>query len=51
MVRYLNRETGAHLWSSSTIEQDILSQQPELWKNEDVAFYAQPATVNDVFLP
>ena len=25
--------------------------QPDLWKNEDVAFYAQPATVNDVFLP
>jgi len=51
VVRYLNRETGAHLWSSSTIEQDILNQQPELWRNEDVAFYAQPATVNDVFLP
>ena len=38
-VRYLNLDTGSHVYSTSTSEQEILNAN-SIWKNEGVAWYA-----------
>ena len=41
VVRYLNQETGSHVYSTSTFEQGVLDQD-SLWLNEGVAWYGDP---------
>ena len=41
VVRYLNQETGSHVYSTSTFEQGILDQD-SLWLNEGIAWYGDP---------
>jgi len=41
VVRYLNQETGSHVYSTSTYEQGILDQD-SLWLNEGIAWYGDP---------
>lgn len=41
VVRYLNQETGSHIYSTSTFEQGLLDQD-SLWLNEGIAWYGDP---------
>ena len=41
VVRYLNQETGSHVYSTSIYEQGILDQD-SLWLNEGIAWYGDP---------
>jgi hypothetical protein len=41
VVRYLNQETGSHVYSTSTYEQGLLDQS-SLWLNEGIAWYGDP---------
>lgn len=43
VVRYLNEDTGGHIYSSNEYEQGLLDDSP-LWKNEGVAWYSDPAS-------
>ena len=47
VFRYLNQETGNHLYSTSSREQDILNQDSN-WLNEGIAWYGDelPAVVD-----
>ncbi len=38
VVRYLNSASGVHLYSTSSVEQDILNESPE-WLYEGIAWY------------
>ena len=40
VVRYLNKETGSHLYSTSPYEQSILDASSE-WVNEGIAWYGE----------
>ena len=41
VVRYLNKESGNHVYSTSTFEQGILDQDSN-WLNEGIAWYGDP---------
>jgi hypothetical protein len=41
VARFLNQETGSHVYSTSTYEQGILDQD-SLWLNEGIAWYGDP---------
>ena len=41
VVRYLNIESGSHVYSTSTYEQGLLDQN-SLWLNEGIAWYGDP---------
>ena len=41
VVRYLNKESGNHVYSTSTFEQRILDQDSN-WLNEGIAWYGDP---------
>ena len=42
VLRYLNQETGSHLYSTSIYEQTILDQDTN-WVNEGIAWYGGAA--------
>ena len=42
VVRYLNKGTGSHLYSTSTYEQTLLDQDAS-WLNEGIAWYGEAA--------
>ena len=47
VVRYLNQESGNHVYSTSTFEQGILDQDSN-WLNEGIAWYGNALpTTND----
>ena len=49
VFRYLNQETGNHLYSTSTFEQAILNQDSN-WLNEGVAWYGDELPVVSDFI-
>ena len=46
VVRYLNEESGNHVYSTSTFEQGILDQDIN-WFNEGIAWYGDPMDIGD----
>ena len=41
VVRYLNQDTGSHVYSTSTYEQSLLDQSSD-WINEGIAWFGDP---------
>ena len=48
VVRYLNHESGNHLYSTSSFEQGILDQDSK-WLNEGIAWYGDPMVSTNEF--
>jgi len=44
VVRYLNQETGSHVYSTSAYEQSLLDQNSN-WMNEGIAWFGDPMIV------
>lgn len=44
VVRYLNQETGCHVYSTSSYEQSLLDQSSN-WMNEGIAWFGDPMVV------
>ena len=44
VVRYLNQETGSHVYSTSAYEQSLLDQNSN-WMNEGIAWFGDPMVV------
>ena len=42
VIRYLNTNSGVHLYSTSSFEQDLLNEAPE-WLSEGIAWYGEAA--------
>ena len=49
VVRYLNEETGNHVYSTSTFEQSLLNEDSN-WLNEGVAWYGDSLPVANDFI-
>ena len=49
VVRYLNQETGSHVYSTSTFEQSLLNEDSN-WQNEGIAWYGDVLPVASDFI-
>ena len=49
VVRYLNQETGNHVYSTSTFEQSLLNEDSN-WQNEGVAWFGDVLPVASDFI-